>query len=88
MTVWRDVGRVTLTAGVELGRLDADERLQLFPHKRSDRYSRLSSGATFRHIQFRGFAPVARFSIERNLSSVEFYDYRRTRTEIGIVHSF
>jgi hypothetical protein len=88
LTLWRDIGRMTLTLGGELGRLHADERLTLFPHRRSDRYSRLSVGATFRQLQFRGFAPVARFSIERNRSSVEFYDYRRTRTEIGVVRAF
>jgi hypothetical protein len=88
LTVWRDMGRMTLTLGGELGRLHADERLMLFPQRRSDSYSRLSVGATFRQLQFRGFAPVARFSIERNRSSVEFYDYRRTRTEIGVVRAF
>jgi hypothetical protein len=88
LTLWRDIGRMTLTLGGELGRLQADERLTLFPHKRTDRYSRFSVGATFRQLQFRGFAPVARFSIERNRSSVEFYDYRRTRTEIGVVRAF
>ena len=79
---------MTLTAGVDLGRLLADERLSLFPSRRSDRYTRLSLGATFRQLQFQGFAPVARFSIERNRSTVQFYDYRRTRTEIGVVRAF
>ena len=88
VTGWRDMGRVTLTAGVEYGRLKADERLALFPRKRADRYSKLSLGATFRQLQWRGFAPVARISFERNRSSVEFYDYRRTRTEVGIVRAF
>jgi hypothetical protein len=88
LTAWRDVGRMTLTAGFEFGRLHADERLSLFPHKRADHYSRFSIGTTFRQLQFRGFAPVMRFSIERNRSSVAFYDYRRTRTEIGFVRAF
>jgi hypothetical protein len=88
LTAWRDMGRMTLTAGVDLGRLLADERLSLFPSRRSDRYTRLSLGATFRQLQFQGFAPVARLSIERNRSTVQFYDYRRTRTEIGVVRAF
>jgi hypothetical protein len=88
LTGWRDFGRVTLSAGAEFGRLHADERLLLFPDKREDRSLRLSLGATFRQLQFRGFAPVARFSIERNRSSIAFYDYRRTRTELGFVHAF
>jgi hypothetical protein len=88
LSLWRDLGRVTLTAGGQLGRLSADERLQLFPDKRRDRFSSFSLGATFRQIQWRGFAPVARFTIERNKSSIAFYDYRRTRTEIGIARAF
>jgi hypothetical protein len=79
---------MTLTLGAEFGRLRADERLMLFPEKRSDRYSRFSIGATFRQLQLRGFSPVLRFSIERNRSSIAFYDYRRTRTELGFVHAF
>jgi len=88
LTAWRDMGRMTLTVGAEFGRLHADERLSLFPLRRADRYSRLSIGATFRQLQFRGFAPLIRLSIERNRSSVEFYDYRRTRTELGFVRAF
>jgi hypothetical protein len=88
LTGWRELGRMTLTAGAEIGRLRADERLILFPEKRSDRYSRFTVGATFRRLQFRGFAPVARFSIERNRSTIEFYDYRRSRAEFGIVRAF
>ena len=79
---------MTGTLAVEIGGLHADERLLLFPHKREDRYRRLSIGATFRQVQFRGFSPLVRFSIERNRSSVEFYDYRRARTEIGLARAF
>jgi hypothetical protein len=85
---WRDVGRITLTAAADLGRLHADERLLLFPVRRSDRYARISVGASFRQLQYAGFAPVMRFSVERNRSSIVFYDYRRTRTEMGIVRAF
>ena len=85
---WRDVGRITLTAAADLGRLHADERLLLFPARRADRYARISLGASFRQLQYAGFAPVVRFSVERNRSSIAFYDYRRTRTEMGIVRAF
>jgi len=88
LTAWRDMGRMTLTLAGQIGRLHADERLLLFPNRRSDKYSRITIGATFRQVQLHGFAPVARFSLERNRSSVEFYDYRRARTEIGIVRAF
>ena len=88
LSLWRDVGRLTLTAGGEFGRLSADERLSLFPDRRSDRYTRLSLAATFRQLQFGGFAPVARFSMERNRSSIAFYDYKRRRMEIGFARAF
>ena len=88
LIAWHDIGRMTFTAEADYGRLNADDRLLLFPDKRSDRYSRLSLGATFRQLQFRGFAPLARFSIERNRSTVELYDFRRTRSEIGFVRAF
>lgn len=85
---WRDVGRSTLTLGVEHGRLEADERLALLPEARSDRLTRLSIGATFRQLGFAGFAPVTRLVVERNRSKVAFYDYSRTRTEFGLVRAF
>jgi len=85
---WRDVGRATLTAGFEYGRLWADDRLALLPQARSDRLTRFTLGATFRQLGFAGLAPVSRLVIERNRSSVEFYDYSRTRTEFGLLRAF
>ena len=85
---WRDVGRATLTLAGQYGRLRADDRLALFPDKRSDRYSRITIGATFRQLTFGGFAPVTRLVIERNRSTIEFYDYKRVRSEFGIVRAF
>ena len=35
-----------------------------------------------------GFAPVARFTLERNKSTIELYDFSRTRSEIGLVRAF
>ena len=88
VTAWRDIGRSTVTAGVEFGRLEADERLALFPEKHSDRSLRLSLGASFRNLAVGGFAPVLRLVNERNESNIAFHDYRRTRTEFGIVRAF
>ena len=85
---WRDLGRVTLTAAAEFGRLRADDRLSLFPEARSDRYSRFSLGAAFRQVTLGGFAPILRFTRERNRSSVAFYDYSRSQTEFGFERAF
>ena len=85
---WRETGRITFSLAAQFGKLHADEALALFPERRSDRFSSLSIGATFRQLQLRGFAPILRLSIERNASTIAFYDYRRTRTEVGIVRAF
>ena len=88
LTGWHDLGRLTLTASAELGWLRADDRLWLFPDRRQDRYARYSVGASFRRLQYAGFAPLLQISVERNRSNIAFYDYRRVRTEIGIDRAF
>ena len=88
LAAYREVGSMTLSTTFDIGRLKADERLLLLPEARSDRYSRLSFGAVFRRLSVHGFAPLTRLVIERNQSSVEFYDYKRTRTEVGISRAF
>ena len=85
---WREIGRATFTAEAEFGRLRADERLTLFPEKRSEKYYSFTLGATFRRFQLGGFAPVTRIKFERNQSTIEFYDYKRTRAEFGVTRAF
>jgi hypothetical protein len=88
LVAWKEIGRATLTASADFGRLNADERLLLFPDKRRDRYSRFSLATEFRQLTFKGFAPVTRLTFERNRSTIEFYDFKRTRTEIALVRAF
>ena len=88
LTGYRDMGRMTLITGIEIGRLKADERLTLLPEAREDLLTRLHLGTVFRQLTFKGFAPMTRVVIERNRSSVEFYDYKRTRTEFGVSRAF
>ena len=88
VTVYREIGRMTLSAGAEMGRLQADERLALLPQVREDKLLRLSFGTVFRQFTVAGFAPVTRLVYERNKSNIEFYDYKRTRTEFGISRAF
>ena len=88
LLAWRDVGRSTVTTSVDFGQLQADERLALFPDRRRDKFTRLSLGATWRQLSFGGFAPVTRVVFERNRSSIEFYDFSRTRTEVGLARAF
>ena len=85
---YREVGRMTMMAGGEIGRLKADERLAILPQIRQDRLTRFHVGAVFRQLTVAGFAPLTRLVVERNSSNVEFYDYKRTRTEFGISRAF
>jgi hypothetical protein len=84
----RNLGGITVSLGLDIGRLKADDRLQLLPQARSDRSTRFSVGTVFRHLTVAGFAPVTRLIFERNRSTVEFYDYKRVRTEFGIARAF
>lgn len=88
LSAYREIGRMTLNSSIEIGELKADERLLLLPRAREDKLLRLSVGSVFRQFTFAGFAPVTRLVFERNKSSVEFYDYKRTRTEFGISRAF
>lgn len=88
LVAWREVGRITTHLTASYGQLDADDRLSLFAERRKDINWRLGIGATMRRFQFGGFAPVMRYTIERNRSSVEIYDFSRRRAEFGFVRAF
>jgi tetratricopeptide (TPR) repeat protein len=88
VTAYRELSRMTLSAGVEFGILRADERLLLLPEAREDRSIRLQLGSIFRQFTVGGFAPMMRFVVERNKSKVEYYDYTRRRMEFGVVRAF
>jgi tetratricopeptide (TPR) repeat protein len=88
LSAHRDLGRMSVSIGAEFGRLEADDRLAILPEARKDRLRRLTFGTSFRQLTVMGFAPTIRLVIERNRSNVEFYDYRRTRTEFGVTRAF
>lgn len=88
LAAYREIGRMTFSAGVDIGRLKADDRLALLPNAREDKLTRFHIGTVFRQFTVGGFAPMTRLVIERNRSSVEFYDYKRTRTEFGVSRAF
>lgn len=85
---WRDLGRTSLFGSAGLHRLEGDARLFLFPERRREWLYQASLGATFRALQWRGFAPVVRLSWEKNLSTVGLYDYSRLATTVGITRAF
>ncbi|GAA4752263.1 hypothetical protein GCM10023264_18900 [Sphingomonas daechungensis] len=87
-TISRDLGRATVDIGADYARLNADARLLILPKAREDKLARFQLGAVFRQISIAGFSPTIRIVRERNHSSVEYYEYKRTRTEFGISRSF
>jgi hypothetical protein len=86
--LFREFGRTTVVASFGYNHLEADKRLFLYPRRRAD--DRLTAGisATFRSLRVGRFAPIVRLDYERNISSVEIYDYRRVASEIGITAAF
>lgn len=85
---FRELGRTTLVASLGYSHLEADVRLFLFPRRRIDDRYTASLAATFRQIQYMGFAPILRLEYERNDSSVGLYDYKRIAGSIGITRAF
>jgi hypothetical protein len=85
---WRELGRLTLFGSIGLRRLEADQRLLLFPERRREWLSNVSAGGTVRHLSVAGFAPLIRVSFERNASSVGLYDFRRTAVDFGLTRAF
>ncbi|WP_126174309.1 surface lipoprotein assembly modifier [Altericroceibacterium xinjiangense] len=85
---WREAGRTTVFATVGARRTAGDERLFLFLEPRREWLLQASAGATLRQFTWQGFAPTVRAGIERNVSNVGLYDYRRFNTEFGITRAF
>lgn len=88
IAAYREVGSLTVNLAADIGRLEADDRLQLLPKARSDRSTRVSLGMVMRRLTVAGFSPMTRLVIERNQSTVAFYDYKRVRSEFGIARAF
>jgi outer membrane protein len=85
---FRELGRTTLVVSLGYSHLEADVRLFLFPRRRTDERYTASLAATFRQLQYEGFAPILRLEYERNDSSVGLYDYKRIAGSIGITRAF
>lgn len=85
---YREIGPATLVATLSYGRLQADQRLAIFPERRIDDLYRASLALTFRKLRVGPFSPFLRVTGERNRSTIELFDYRRVRTEVGITRAF
>jgi len=87
-SVYREVGFGTLIGSASVGRLEADERLSLFPEKRRDRFASISAGVTIRRLHVGTFAPFVRVTHDWNASSIAIYEHSKTRTEFGFERAF
>lgn len=85
---YREWRRSTLTVSVTAGRLDADERLLLYPVERRDWSLRGTLGATWRKLSIGGFSPSILAAVERNQSNIEVYDFSRRSIEFGVARAF
>jgi hypothetical protein len=86
--LFREMGQTTVVLSGGYSRLEADQRVSLYPRRRVD--DRLTAGlsGTFRALTVGSFAPIVRVHYERNYSTVELYDYRRLAAEIGVTAAF
>jgi hypothetical protein len=85
---FREIGQTTAVISAGYSHLEADRRLFLYPHRRIDDRFTASIAGTFRSLRIGSFAPLARMRWERNISSVELYDFKRVAAEFGITSAF
>lgn len=84
----RSFGKQILFVQGSASRLEADERLFLFPEKRRDTRFDLTAGIVVRQLSYAGLAPVIRLTQTFSKSTVDIYDFNRTRVEFGLSREF
>ncbi|MEP2235196.1 MAG: surface lipoprotein assembly modifier [Alteripontixanthobacter sp.] len=85
---YREIGSTTAVARAGYNRLEADERLFLFPERRVDDRFNASINVTLRALRVGRFAPVVGIRYELAKSTIEIYDYQRVAAEFGITAAF
>jgi tetratricopeptide (TPR) repeat protein len=88
LSFYREIGKVTAYVSGSVRRLEADERLFLYPRRRQETYWSIGAGGTFRQVKVAGFSPLIRVTHEDNRSTVGIYDYRRNAVDFGITRPF
>lgn len=79
---------ITMGASVEAARTAFDASLFGFAKTRRDWRATASVSALNRNWILWGFSPIARLSYARSESTISFFEYRRTRLEIGFQRPF
>ncbi|MCQ2005710.1 surface lipoprotein assembly modifier [Rhizobium sp. NRK18] len=75
-----------LEIGGEISRYAGD--FPLTSEHRQDRQVDATIGATFRNLQYRGFAPRLEYSYTRNFSNIDLYDYDRNTVALYLTKKF
>lgn len=86
--LFKEFGPVTAVFNLGYNHVEADQRIFLYPRRRIDNRCSAGLGVTLRNLRFGSFAPLARVRFERNVSTVEIYDYSRFSGEIGVTAAF
>lgn len=86
--LFKEFGPVTAVFNLGYNHVEADQRIFLYPRRRIDNRYSAGLGVTLRNLRFGSFAPLARVRFERNVSTVEIYDYSRFSGEIGVTAAF
>ena len=86
--VSRDLGGQSAYGRVGVSRTRGDEPFALFGERRRDTLVDLEAGLLLRRLSVAGLTPVVRVHHTANRSPLFFYDYRRSRVEVGITREF
>ncbi len=86
--LFREIGQTTAVASLGYSHLQSDARLLLYPQRRVDHRVSAGLSGTFRALRVGSLAPYARVQWERNISTVEVFDYARWSSQFGITAAF
>jgi hypothetical protein len=86
--LFRNIGQTTAVLNLSYSHLEADKKLFIYPNRRKDDRYAVNVSGTFRALKIGTFAPLVRLSFERNVSTIEIYDFSRFGVEIGVTAAF
>lgn len=84
----REAGPLTFYGRAGYDRIWADASFSFPPVRRKDRQLDLEAGAALRRLSIWGLSPLLRIRWTKNKSPVFFYDFNRTRLELGFTREF
>ncbi len=88
LLISRDFGSLTGYARAGYYRTTGDAEFSFVQQARRDDLVDLEAGVLVRRLSFRGLAPVVRVHRTVNHSPIFFYDFARTRVELGLTREF